>query len=124
MIQRALHQQLHPICQSAQRQGDGSVGALYGVGEVGGDGADGEQVFGGVGQEGFGVDVGGDGEEMAFAAFGRFFVGWGEVVSEGAVGGFLVELFGVEGSIGGGVSVVWGVGRWFEHGCSSWILRG
>jgi hypothetical protein len=57
--------------------------------------------------EGFGVYVGGDGEEVAFARFG-FIAGWGEVVVEGAFGGF-VEFLRIAGFVGGCVFVFWWV---------------
>lgn len=61
------------------------------VGEVAGDDADGQEVFGGVGHEGFGVGAGGEFEEAGFA-FGVGFGGRFEVVVEGALGGFVEFL--------------------------------
>jgi len=61
------------------------------VGEVAGDDADGQEVFGGVGHEGFGVGAGGKAEEAGFA-FGVWFEGRFEVVVEGALGGFVEFL--------------------------------
>jgi hypothetical protein len=88
MIQRLLHQQMHPVGHTAERQGYGAARAVHIISEVGGDGADGEQVFGGVGEEGFGVDVRADAEELA-GAFRWSGFGWGEMVVEGASSGFV-----------------------------------
>ena len=61
------------------------------VGEVGGNGADGQQVFRGIGQQRFGIDVRADAEQLA-AAFSRMLLRGREVMVEGAFGGF-VEFF-------------------------------
>jgi len=90
VIERAFHHQPHAVRHSAQAQCHRAAGAVEVVGQVGGEGADGEQVFGGVGHEGFGVGVGAEGEQatQAFWAWGAGF----EMVVEGAFGGF-VEFF-------------------------------
>ena len=60
------------------------------------------------------MEVGSYDEEVAFATF-LFFVGrWREVMVEGAFGGF-VELFGIEGFVGGCVFVFWRIGCWLDH---------
>ena len=91
MVERPFHHQSHPIRHSAQGQRDRAAGAVEVVGEVAGDGADGQEVFGGVGHEGFGVGAGGEFEEAGFA-FGMWFNGWFEMVVEGALGGFVEFL--------------------------------
>ena len=94
MILHSLYEQLHAIGHAAERQGYRAPCPVHIVCQIGSDGADGQQVFGGVGQKGFGVDLGGDGEEVAFAVPGWLFGGRGEVVGEGAVSGFF-EFFGL-----------------------------
>ena len=88
MVERPFHHQSHPIRHSAQGQCNRAAGAVEVVGEVAGDGADGQEVFGGVGHEGFGVSAGGEAEEAGFA-FGLGFGARFEVVVEGAFGGFV-----------------------------------
>lgn len=83
------------------------------VGEVAGDGADGQEVFGGVGHEGFGVGAGGEAEEAGFA-FGVWVERRFEVVVEGALGGF-VEFLGFQRFVGRYIWGFWGIGGWFDH---------
>ena len=83
------------------------------VSEVAGDGADGQEVFGGVGHEGFSVGAGGEFEE-AVLTFGMWFDGWFEMVVEGAFGGF-VEFLGIGGFVGRGVVGFWRMGCWLVH---------
>ncbi|QKG68000.1 hypothetical protein HP062_21700 [Pseudomonas sp. B14-6] len=78
MIHRPLYEQLHAIGHAAERQGNRTPRPVHIVRQIGRNGADGQQVFGGIGQQGFGIDVGGNGEEMAFAAFGWFSVSRGK----------------------------------------------
>lgn len=78
MIQRTLHQQLHAVRHSADRQGYRAARAFHPVRKIGRNGADGQQVFRGIGQKGFGVDIGGDGEELEFLVLARFFVSRGK----------------------------------------------
>ncbi len=113
MIQRLLHQQMHAISHPAERQGYRAAGAFHNVRQIGCNGADGQQVFGGIGQKRFGADIGRDGEELEFSTLGRFFVRGREVMREGAVGGFL-EFFVFEGSLGIGIGF-WGIGSYFEN---------
>jgi len=86
VIQRSFYQPMHAIGHAAERQGYRAVWAVHIVGEVSGNGADGLRVFGGAGEQCIGVDVGAHAEELA-VAFGWFWVGWREVVVEGALGG-------------------------------------
>jgi hypothetical protein len=88
VVERPFHHQSHPVRHSAQGQRYRAARAVEVVGEVAGDGADGQEVFGGVGHEGFGVDAGAEAEEAGFA-FGVRFDGRFEVVVEGALGGFV-----------------------------------
>ncbi|MNN78862.1 hypothetical protein D3C81_1954570 [compost metagenome] len=88
MIQHSLHQQMHAVSHAAERQGYGAAGTVHIVGEVGGDGADGQQIFRGIGEQGFRVDARADAEKLA-VAFWWFGVGWREVMVEGALGGFV-----------------------------------
>ena len=90
VIERAFHHQSNAVRHSAKAQRHRAAGAVEVVGQVGGEGADGEQVFGGVGHEGFGVGVGAEGEQAA-QAFGAWGGGF-EMVVEGALGGFVEFL--------------------------------
>lgn len=105
MVERPFHHQSHPIRHSAQGQRDRAAGAVEVVGEVAGDGADGQEVFGGVGHEGFGVGAGGEAKKAGFA-FGLGFGARFEVVVKGAFGGF-VEFLGFQRFVG---RYVWGFG--------------
>ncbi|MNO93653.1 hypothetical protein D3C76_852560 [compost metagenome] len=102
---------MHTICHPAERQGYRAVRAFHIVRQIGRNGTDGQQVFGGVGQKRFGADIGSDGEELEFLALGRFFVRGREVMGEGTVGGFF-EFFVFDASLG---ICVWGIGSNFEH---------
>ena len=113
MVERPFHHQSHPIRHSAQGQCYRAAGAVEVVGEVAGDGADGQEVFGGVGHQGFGIGAGGEAEEAGFA-FGLGFGAWFEVVVEGAFGGF-VEFLGFQRFVGRYVWGFGGIGCWFDH---------
>jgi hypothetical protein len=91
LVECPFHHQSHTVRHSAQGQRHRAAGAVEVVGEVAGDDADGQEVFGGVGHEGFGVGAGGEFEEAVFT-FGMWFDGWFEMVVEGAFGGFVEFL--------------------------------
>lgn len=71
-------------------QDDGAVRVFEIEGQGGGHLVGGCEVFGGVGKEGFGVDVGADGEQVtAWLFVGGSGVRLGQVVMNGALGGSL-----------------------------------
>ena len=100
-IQRPLHQQLNPIGHATDRQGNATA-----------------RVVDIIGQQGFGVDVGGDNEELVLVGFRRGGLGV-EVVIEGAGGGVFV-FFGF-GGFDAGLCRVRRIRSDFEHG---WFSNG
>jgi len=100
--------------------GDAQCGFAVGGVECGGEVvehfAGGAEGFAGVREQGFGVALRvGEVHGFGFVGAGHDWGGRGEVMVEGAFGGF-VEFFGIEGFVRGCEVGFWWVGCWFDHG--------